>query len=230
MLEYEAKSVFKSHWLHVGRLDQVAKPNSFFTGKFLGMPYIVSRNAGGELRAMWNVCSHHAAIVCSEPEGIATQFTCPYHGWCYRNDGRLAKATRITGIKGFKPREQGLKPLAVDTVGPFVFLRFGDAQHSAYSGPTAGVAADGAAVTGTEAKACDSAAAAPLVGAPPRELFAETLVSALTDFGRLDRLEFVKRVEYPIECNWKGSVSPNSIHRFVWMPVPVNSNPPPSKR
>ncbi len=29
------------------------------------------------------VCRHHAAAVCDEAHGNATQFACPYHGWTY---------------------------------------------------------------------------------------------------------------------------------------------------
>lgn len=125
-LNAEADSVFTSNWLHVGRVDQLATNGSFFTGKIVGQPYIVSRTTQGEIRAMYNVCSHHAAVVESRAEGCSETFTCPYHGWCYKNDGRLWKAMRVKGIEDFRNKDYGLKPIQVDTLGPFVFISFSE--------------------------------------------------------------------------------------------------------
>lgn len=120
----EEDTVFSNSWLHVGRVDQLPRRGSFFTGEVARQPFIVTRLDSGELRAMYNVCAHHAAIVEKKAEGMASQFTCPYHGWCYRNDGRLVRSTKLSGIENFKAREQGLRPIQVDTCGPFVFINF----------------------------------------------------------------------------------------------------------
>jgi len=122
----EAETVFRRNWLHVGRVDQLSHPGAFFTGTIMGQPYLVTRTDAGEIRAMFNVCAHHAAIVVAEREGRADHFVCPYHGWCYKNDGRLWKAHKVKGIQDFKARDNGLKPIQVDTLGPFVFLNFAE--------------------------------------------------------------------------------------------------------
>ena len=61
----------------------------------------------------------------------ATCFRCPYHGWTYDDKGALTKATRLTGIEGFDVSDNGLKPLRVDTWGPFVFVNLGGDDASA---------------------------------------------------------------------------------------------------
>eukprot|EP00443_Scrippsiella_acuminata_P071352 CAMPEP_0115552656 /NCGR_PEP_ID=MMETSP0271-20121206/96351_1 /TAXON_ID=71861 /ORGANISM="Scrippsiella trochoidea, Strain CCMP3099" /LENGTH=408 /DNA_ID=CAMNT_0002986279 /DNA_START=1 /DNA_END=1227 /DNA_ORIENTATION=- len=120
----EKDSLFSRNWLHVGRLDQLSCRGAFFSGELLGQPYIVTRTDAGEIRAMYNVCTHHAAIIVHEPEGVSSEFRCPYHGWCFKNDGRLAKCFKLKGIENFKNRDHGLKPIQVDTLGPFVFINF----------------------------------------------------------------------------------------------------------
>ncbi|TFJ81314.1 hypothetical protein NSK_007275 [Nannochloropsis salina CCMP1776] len=60
-----------------------------------------------------------------------TVLTCPYHGWEYRLDGRLAKATRVAGIRDFAPKDYGLLEIPLWTWGPLVFLRFGQADNEA---------------------------------------------------------------------------------------------------
>ena len=71
------------------------------------------------------MCRHHAAVI-ADGCGTATEFTCPYHGWCYGNDGKLLKANKLFGIKNFRQEDNGLKPIQVDSWGPFIFLCFGD--------------------------------------------------------------------------------------------------------
>ena len=44
----------------------------------------------GEVRAQFNMCLHRGMQVCRAEMGNASHFRCPYHGWTYRNDGRLA--------------------------------------------------------------------------------------------------------------------------------------------
>lgn len=121
----EAETVFRRCWQFVGRTEQVAEPGQFFTGRFLGQPYLVTRDEEGVLRAFFNVCRHHAAEV-MEGEGCAQQFSCPYHGWTYRLDGRLKSAPRLGAVKEFAREEYGLKPLSVCEWGPLIFVRFSE--------------------------------------------------------------------------------------------------------
>ena len=50
---------------------------------------------------------------------------CPYHGWTYDLTGRLVRASRLGGTEDFDAAENGLVPLAAETLGPFVFLYVG---------------------------------------------------------------------------------------------------------
>jgi phenylpropionate dioxygenase-like ring-hydroxylating dioxygenase large terminal subunit len=52
-------------------------------------PVLVVRGTDGELRAFLNVCRHRGNRLCRADKGNAASFTCAYHGWTYRNDGRL---------------------------------------------------------------------------------------------------------------------------------------------
>ena len=121
----EKDSVFKKNWMHVGNIHECAEPGQYFTGKIAKQPFVVVRGDDGELRAFYNVCSHHAARV-AEGSGTCSEFVCPYHGWTYRHDGKLRKTTNMKGIKNFRPKFHGLKPIRIDTWGPFVFLNFSE--------------------------------------------------------------------------------------------------------
>jgi hypothetical protein len=74
------------------------------------------------------VCRHHAAAV-AQGQGNCTQFKCPYHGWTYDTLGRLRKATRLKGIEGFRASANGLLPIELSCLGPFMFLRIGSPRR-----------------------------------------------------------------------------------------------------
>ncbi len=118
-LTLEEEKVFRRRWHFVGRVDQVQKPGDYFAGQLLSDPYVVVRGDDGELRAFFNVCRHHAAVV-ADGEGCAKELTCPYHGWRYALDGRLRKAPRLGPAKNFNVAEFGLVPMHVTTWGPLV--------------------------------------------------------------------------------------------------------------
>src|SRR5437773_2149155 len=100
-LELETHAVLRNTWQPVGRVDQAERPGEFFSGVFLGQPYVVLRDSQGALCALHNVCAHHAAqVVCGE--GHLDELVCPYHGWTYALDGRLRSAPRLGRVEGFR--------------------------------------------------------------------------------------------------------------------------------
>ena len=94
----ERETVFRRRWQWVGRRDQLRAPGDYFAGDFLGWPYVVAMDSAGDLRAFYNVCSHHGTCV-AEGEGNCEQWVCPYHGWTYDLQGRLKKAPRAGAIE-----------------------------------------------------------------------------------------------------------------------------------
>ena len=117
----EKRHVFEKAWIAVGRSDQVAVPGSYFTGELVGNPYIVLRDGEGQLRAMHNVCRHHAAIVAQE-SGHAVELVCPYHGWTYHLDGRLKRAPSMGKMTHFDAADFCLPPISVEEWGPLVLI------------------------------------------------------------------------------------------------------------
>ena len=120
--ELEQHSVFAKTWQVVGRADQVRDKGSFLTADLAGEPIVVTLGDDGQLRAFYNVCRHHAAVVVTEAEGCAKQLRCPYHGWTYGNDGALKGMVEFEGVCNFDRAKNGLVPVKVDTWENFVFV------------------------------------------------------------------------------------------------------------
>ncbi len=123
--ELEKASTFSSHWLFVGRIDQLARPGQYFTGSIHKRPYLVTRDQAGELRAFYNVCAHHGTRV-ADGCGEVEHFTCPYHGWEYDLGGGLKRAPLAGKVDQFKSGKVGLQPIPLSTWGPFILLHFGE--------------------------------------------------------------------------------------------------------
>jgi choline monooxygenase len=121
VLRLEQERVFRRLWQYTGRADQVAEPGAFFTARAGDVPVVVVRGRDGELRGFVNVCRHRGSLVC-EGEGRRETLQCPYHAWTYDLDGSLRAAPRSDREPGFDKGELGLRPVAVDTWGPFVFV------------------------------------------------------------------------------------------------------------
>ena len=120
--DLEAQTVFSKTWQVVGRVDQVEKPGQFVTSTVAGEPIVVVRGNDGVLRALYNVCRHHAAAVVTEPCGQASILHCPYHGWNYGLDGSLKGMPEFDGVKDFERSTNGLVPVRVATWEKFVFV------------------------------------------------------------------------------------------------------------
>lgn len=124
--ERDLVSVFGRGW----RLAEVAQlqPETYKAGSLSSAQYLLVADEQGQTRGFHNVCRHHAALVASGHGKAPTNcvFQCPYHGWTYDRQGRLIKATRLKGIKGFKAKDNGLIPIPVSQwARRFTFLNLG---------------------------------------------------------------------------------------------------------
>lgn len=109
-------------WTCVGHASQLAEPGDFFLARLLGEEAIIVRDVDGGIRALANVCRHRGSRVCREPSGSVQMFTCPYHAWTYRLDGRLRTAREMPD--DFAPAQHGLKSLASEIIDGLIFISF----------------------------------------------------------------------------------------------------------
>jgi len=113
--------VFRS-WLYAGHVSQVAEPGDYFQYEVGEDAIIVSRDASGEVHAMFNICRHRGARVCEDMSGNRKTFVCPYHGWVYEMDGSLKAARAMEAFEGFDKADYGLKKPRVCVYEGLIFI------------------------------------------------------------------------------------------------------------
>src|SRR4051812_22955603 len=117
----ERDRIFRRTWQYAGHLGELDGPGSFFPTQAGGVPVVVTLDRDETLRAFVNVCRHRGALVAGAPPRRGTP-QCPYHARTYGLDGAPRAAPRSDLEPCFDAGELGLRPVAVDTWGPFVFV------------------------------------------------------------------------------------------------------------
>ena len=86
----EMDRLFHASWLFVGHESQFQQTGAFVTGRLGAVPVVCVKAEDGVIRTFINRCPHRGAEVCQGLAGSAMRLVCPYHGWTFELDGKLA--------------------------------------------------------------------------------------------------------------------------------------------
>ncbi len=120
IFERDRDRIFRNHWILAGHASQIPEPGDYLLFEFAGESIILVRDAGGDVRAHFNVCRHRGSRILLEPAGRARTMTCRYHGWTYAADGSLQSAPRMP--EDFRREAHGLVPCALRVVAGLIFV------------------------------------------------------------------------------------------------------------
>ncbi|MCV7196872.1 aromatic ring-hydroxylating dioxygenase subunit alpha [Mycobacterium angelicum] len=85
----ETERLFSRTWMFVAHESEIPQDGDYVVRRVLDDSFIIARDSSGKVQAFFNMCLHRGMQVCRAEMGNASNFRCPYHGWTYRNDGRL---------------------------------------------------------------------------------------------------------------------------------------------
>jgi len=85
----EMTHIFGGTWVYLAHESQIPNNNDFVTAKLGLRPLIITRDANGKIRALYNRCTHRGTTLCRWDKGNTRSFQCPYHGWNFLNTGQL---------------------------------------------------------------------------------------------------------------------------------------------
>ena len=118
LFDLDMQKIVTRKWLLVDHVSRIPEPGHFFLYEVGSESIIIVRENDSKVNAFFNVCRHRGSLICLEPQGKRSQFTCPYHAWTYDLGGRLQGLAFRRGLKGkggmpedFDLRRHRLEPL-----------------------------------------------------------------------------------------------------------------------
>jgi phenylpropionate dioxygenase-like ring-hydroxylating dioxygenase large terminal subunit len=119
----EIERIFRRAWILVGHECHIPNPGDYFTARVADEPLLVIRGKDGVIRAIVNRCTHRGAVICSNFTGNASKLTCPYHGWTFTLEGKLAGIPLEEDYpEDFDRGAHGLSTATIDAYRGFLFV------------------------------------------------------------------------------------------------------------
>lgn len=87
--EIEHKRVFLKTWLFIGHESEIPNKNDYMLRDLAGYSVIITKSADDVIRGFYNMCTHRGMKLCRADKGNKSSFTCPYHGFNFKNNGDL---------------------------------------------------------------------------------------------------------------------------------------------
>lgn len=91
IFELEMEHIFEGNWVYLAHESQLPEIGDYFTTYIGRQPIVITRDKEGGLNCLLNACAHRGTMLCRRKTDNRTTFTCPFHGWTFRNTGELLK-------------------------------------------------------------------------------------------------------------------------------------------
>lgn len=123
LFDLEMELIFEKNWIYACHESEIANKHDFMTMRAGRQPMIITRDGDGQLNALINACQHRGTTLTRVGKGNQSTFTCPFHAWCYKSDGRLVKVKAPGEYpEGFDKATRGLKKARIESYNGFVFI------------------------------------------------------------------------------------------------------------
>ncbi|MGA0844492.1 MAG: aromatic ring-hydroxylating oxygenase subunit alpha [Arenicellales bacterium] len=110
-------------WLLAGVTADVREPGDYFTFEVGHESFIIVRQDDGEIKAFYNVCPHRANRVALNDFGSVNEFTCAFHGWKFRCNGKLKTITdENTFVPQLVAHRPGLTEVRCEAHAGLIFI------------------------------------------------------------------------------------------------------------
>lgn len=128
MLERARERLFAPAWHPLVEAAELRRrrevlPFTLLPG-WLDEPLVLTRDDGGTLRCLSNVCTHRANVVVTGA-GPRGTLRCGYHGRCFGPDGRMLSMPGMEGVADFPGERDHLPVLPIAEWGPLTFCSLG---------------------------------------------------------------------------------------------------------
>lgn len=108
----EVEVLFRDQALVLSLSGALPRPGTYRTVDLCGTPILLTRDAGGKVRALLNACRHRGVRVV-DGAGEGMRFTCPFHAWTYDIEGKLKRIQAPASFGDVCREDKGLVELPV---------------------------------------------------------------------------------------------------------------------
>ncbi|WP_018130670.1 aromatic ring-hydroxylating dioxygenase subunit alpha [Effusibacillus pohliae] len=124
----EHEKIFMKTWVFLGHESEIPNKGDYMTRDLAGYSVIVARSYDGVIRAFYNMCTHRGMKLCRADKGNKAQFTCPYHGFTFKNSGELIGVPLQQDIYGGQLdfAQLALHQVKIDTYKGLIFGTWND--------------------------------------------------------------------------------------------------------
>ncbi|MCW8173579.1 hypothetical protein D8S78_23220 [Natrialba swarupiae] len=107
IFETELHRIFGQCWMFIGHETEVPEPGDY-AKRYIGKdPFIFIRGEDGQIRVLFDSCTHHGSQLCKAEQGNSSHFRCPYHGWTFKTPATSPGSPPRPGLRGARSRRVG---------------------------------------------------------------------------------------------------------------------------
>lgn len=118
----EVERIWKRAWQFACREDDIPEVGDYVVYDVAHLSYIVVRTGPRTFKAFNNTCLHRGRLLREFDGRCATEFRCPFHGWCWEIDGRLREIPSEWDFPEVREDASQLREAQVGLWGGFVFI------------------------------------------------------------------------------------------------------------
>ena len=124
----EAEQLWPRVWQMACRLEEIPEPGDVVEYVILDQSVMVLRTDDGAVRAYQNACRHRGVKLVEGRGTVASGFVCPFHGWCYGQDGANTHVPqrRTFAEHNLQAGDIDLAPVRCETWGGCAWINLDD--------------------------------------------------------------------------------------------------------
>jgi len=123
ILEQEKERIWKKVWQMACREEEIPEVGDAYVYEIMDLSFLVVRVSPTEIKAYYNVCLHQGRLL-RDPGPVThnTELRCPFHGFCWKLDGKFLFMPSQWDFPQIDKSKFGLKEVKVGRWGGFVFI------------------------------------------------------------------------------------------------------------
>jgi nitrite reductase/ring-hydroxylating ferredoxin subunit len=119
--DLEVERLWKRVWQMACREEEIPRPGDHLRYDIAGRSFLVVRTPTGAIKAFPNACLHRGRML-KEHDGNTPNLRCPFHGFCWKLDGKLFEIPADWDFPQIDKATFNLPELPVATWAGFVFI------------------------------------------------------------------------------------------------------------